>query len=130
MASKKTVLECLRKIEIAYGEKLAAATTERIELYFDILSDLPDDALVKATLDQIASQEYPPKPAQLRSAALAVETNHGASIHFDDPEAEKEYRRRLYWTAMGDWHTFDKQVYERSKALTWWRQQQAVKDVV
>jgi hypothetical protein len=127
MASDETILSCLRKIEIAYGERLAAVTDERAELYIEILGDLDDDSLITATKDYIAANEYPPKPAQLRAGTISVQKNHGQSSQFANPDAQADYRRTLYWEAMSDFRTFDPLIISTSKAMGWWRNQQSEK---
>ena len=124
MATDETILKCLRQVEIAYGEKLAGVTPDRVELFTDILGDLPDDDLIKAARDHIASQIYPPKPAELRQQAIAIRANHGQSSQFEDPENVLDYRRRIFWEAMHDFNSYDSKVMETSKALGWWRRQQ------
>ncbi len=69
MASEKTILEILNWLDLNTDQDLIK---ERIPLYIQVLSDLPDHVIKQAALAHVSASRFFPHPSELRTVAFEI----------------------------------------------------------
>ncbi len=59
-----------------------------LKIYFEMLSDIPDDALIAAVLDQIKTNEYFPTIAAITRSAAIIQSGIGSMVSAMDAWGE------------------------------------------
>ncbi len=73
MAERNTILACIIRLGQAYPKEAAHhAQQQVVELWVEMLSDLPDDALTAATRECIANLTWFPKIAEIRQHTFDI----------------------------------------------------------
>ena len=117
MASLETVNKLFRMGSVA---NLGGAILEKetIQLYCDLLEDIPDDVLQAAFLDHVASSVWFPKIAQLRECSINIMLN----VNQIPPAAEawgEVYKNMVRFGRNGEPEWDSELTAQTVKALGW-----------
>lgn len=90
-------------IVTAYPNSKIAATNETVDLWFDMLQDLPSDLAAAATKSMIATLKFPPTIADIRSAVVKISAEARGELTAGDALAlvRKAMRLHGYYDATG-----------------------------
>jgi hypothetical protein len=85
VADRNEILTCLRQLSLAFPKEASHyAEQDTIELWVELLSDLPDGITLAATRQCIAALAWFPKISEIRQAAIDILE---AASPFPDPHA-------------------------------------------
>jgi len=87
MATKKTILVLIAKLEIAYGKEVS---DDAAALYAEVLADIDDVVLKSAVMEHIGANKWFPKVSDLRERAREL----GSSSH---PSLLEESLEKAKW---------------------------------